>query len=133
MEQLGVMIRKWECNSDGISFNNLSKRNLNKQLKTLHKKLKKCFPIIIEYSIEKDRISNKYHSHLMIHYENNPNQIFEILMKFIGGDEWKIRNVGLDVFEECNGKYGFIHIQKVLNHKLYRSYINKYGELNTLF
>lgn len=132
MRKLGIMIRKWEYGTGGCYYN-VSKRNLNKQLKTLHKKLKKYFPVIFEYSVEKDNTSNKYHTHLMIHHENNQKRIFEILMKFIGGKEWKKRKIGLEVYEECNGKYGLIHVQDVIHHELYRSYINKYGELNTLF
>lgn len=132
MEQLGVMIRKWEYNTKGCYYN-VSKRNLNKQIKTLFKKLKKKFPVLVEYSVEKDKNSNKYHSHLIIHHHNNQKRIFEILMKFIGGEDWEKRKIGLEVYDECNGKYGLIHIQDVYQYELYKNYINKYGELNTLF
>ena len=64
----GVMIRKWDCNEKG-SYYNPSSINLSKQIKTLHKKLKKRDCVYTEYSIERDTIDNKYHLHLMYNWD----------------------------------------------------------------
>ena len=131
MQTIGIVIRKWEKDTNG-RYKNVSKKNLNQQIHTLHKKLKKEDAIYTEFSIEKDKHSNKYHSHLIIHHNNKEESIQRNLSKFIGGEEWKDRNDGLEVYSECNGKYGLVHTQPIQNIDLYRNYINKYGELKTL-
>jgi hypothetical protein len=131
METLGVLIRKWEKDTNG-KYKNVSKKNLKQQIHTLHKKLKKDDAIYTEFSIEKDKHSNTYHSHLIIHHNSNEVNIQNRLSQFVGGEEWKERAIGLDIYNECNGIYGLIHIQPIQNIDLYRGYINKYGELKTL-
>ena len=51
LKQKGVMIRKWDYNENG-GYYNPSMKNLNKQIKTLHSKLKKNDTVYTEYSIE---------------------------------------------------------------------------------
>jgi hypothetical protein len=131
MQRMGVLIRKWEKDTNG-KYKNVSKDNFKKQIHTLHKKLKKIDCIYTEFSIEKDKHSNVYHTHLIIHHNDNERCIQNRLSQFIGGEEWKERSIGLDVYNECNGRYGLIHTQPIQNIDLYRGYINKYGELKTL-
>ena len=131
MKSIGIVIRKWEKDASG-GYKNVSKKNLNQQIHTLHKKLKKEDAIYMEFSIEKDKHSNIYHSHLIIHHNNNEESIRRSLSKFIGGEEWKDRKDGIDIYKECNGKFGLVHTQPIQNIDLYRNYINKYGELKTL-
>lgn len=131
MQTLGVLIRKWEKDTNG-TYKNISKDNLNKQIHTLHKKLKKEDCIYTEFSIEKDKHSNIYHTHLIIHHNDIEGCIQNRLSQFIGGNEWKKKSVGLDIYNECNGSYGLINTQPIQNIDLYREYINKYGELKTL-
>ena len=68
MQTLGVLIRKWEKDTNG-KYKNVSKKNLKQQIHTLHKKLKKDDTIYTEFSIEKDKHSNTYQSHLIIHHD----------------------------------------------------------------
>jgi disulfide oxidoreductase YuzD len=131
MQTMGVLIRKWEKDTNG-TYKNITKDNFNKQIHTLHKKLKKEDCIYTEFSIEKDKHSNIYHTHLIIHYNDNEGNVQNRLSQFVGGDEWKERVIGLDIYNECNGRYGLIHTQPIQNIDLYRGYINKYGELKTL-
>jgi hypothetical protein len=131
MQTLGVLIRKWEKDTNG-KYKNVSKKNLKQQIHTLHKKLKKDDAIYTEFSIEKDKHSNTYHSHLIIHHNSNEVNIQSRLSQFVGGEEWKERAIGLDIYNECNGIYGLIHTQPIQNIDSYRGYINKYGELKTL-
>ena len=72
LKQKGVMIRKWDYNENGVYYNP-SMKNLNKQIKTLHRKLKKNDTIYTEYSIEKDRYENKYNIHMIVNYTNEQN------------------------------------------------------------
>jgi len=131
MQTLGVMIRKFEKDTNG-KYKNISKKNFKKQIHTLHKKLKKVDCVYTEFSIEKDKHSNIYHSHLIIHHNENEGYIQNRLSQFVGGEEWKERAIGLELYNECNGRYGLIHTQPIQNIDLYRGYINKYGELKTL-
>ena len=133
METLGVMIRKFEKDTNG-KYKNVSKKNFKKQIHTLHKKLKKVDCVYTEFSIEKDKHSNIYHTHLIIQHSGNKKEIQSVLSKYIGGVEWKLKAVGLEVYNECNGKFGFIDIdtEPIRDIDLYRGYINKYGELKKL-
>jgi hypothetical protein len=131
METLGVMIRKWDKEENG-TYSNPTKKQLTKQIKTLHKKLKKEDNIYTEFTIEKDKYENKYHTHLIIHYEKDERVIYERLSHFVSGNNWKKRSIGLESYNECNGKYGLIHTQPINNIKYYRWYINKFGDLQTL-
>jgi hypothetical protein len=126
----GVMIRKWDYNEKG-SYYNPSIINLSKQIKTLHKKLKKRDNVYTEYSIERDRIDNKYHLHLIIHYSDEDN-LKSTLSNYIGGTEWKLREMGLNTFNECNGKFGMIHTENIIDINKYRGYINKTNLSKTL-
>jgi hypothetical protein len=107
------------------------KFGINKQIKTLHSKLKKNDTVYTEYSIEKDRIDNKYHIHLIFNYTNEQN-LNDTLSNYIGGSDWKKREMGLDTFNECNGKYGLIHTEDIIDIQQYRRYINKTNISNNL-
>lgn len=131
MQTMGVLIRKWEKETNG-RYKNVSKDNFKKQIHTLHKKLKKVDCIYTEFSIEKDKHSNIYHTHLIIHHNDNEEYIHNSLSKFVGGYDWKKKSIGLEIYNECNGRYGLINTQPIQNIDLYRGYINKYGELKTL-
>jgi hypothetical protein len=126
----GVMIRKWDYNDKG-SYYNPSSINLNKQIKTLHKKLKKRDCVYTEYSIERDRNDKKYHIHLIIHYSDEKN-LSDTLINYIGGTEWKLREMGLNTFNECNGRFGMVHTENIDDINKYRGYINKTNLSKTL-
>ena len=123
LKQKGVMIRKWDYNENGRYYNP-SMKNLNKQIKTLHSKIKKNDTVYTEYSIEKDRNDNKYHIHMIINYTNEQN-LNDTLSNYIGGKDWIKREMGLGTFNECNGKYGMVHTEDIIDEYLYRRYINK--------
>ena len=123
LKHKGVMIRKWDCNDNGI-YHNPTKKNLNKQIKTLHSKIKKNDIVYTEYSIEKDKYDNKYHIHMIVNYSNEQN-LNDTLSNYICGSDWINREVGLDTFNECNGKYGLIHTEDIIDINQYRRYINK--------
>ena len=130
LKQKGVMIRKWDYNENG-EYYNPSMKNLNKQIKTLHSKLKKNDTVYTEYSIEKDRIDNKYHIHLIFNYTNEQN-LDDTLSNYIGGKDWIKREMGLGTFNECNGKYGMVHTEDIIDEYLYRRYINKTNQSTNL-
>jgi hypothetical protein len=130
MEKIGIMIRKWDINENGKHINP-SKKNLKRQILTLHRKLKKRDTVFTEYSIEKDKDLRRNHIHIIIHFRNKKN-LYQQLSKFIGNGEWKKREIGLDVFDECNGKYGLIHTEPIEDEWKYRGYINKKETSTTL-
>jgi len=123
MEKIGVMIRKWDCTEKGKTINP-SKKNLKRQILTLHRKLKKDDEVWTEYSIEKNKDGRANHIHLIIHYSDKEN-LYQYLSRYIGNGEWKKREIGLRVFDECNGKFGLIHTEPIEDEWKYREYINK--------
>jgi hypothetical protein len=130
LKTMGVMIRKHNITEDGQK-QNPSKKNLDKQIRTLHKKMKKESLIYTEYSIEKDKYDKRYHTHLIIHYKDCE-KVNKILYKFIGGKEWSKREVGLDVFNNISGIYGVIHTEEIMNENQFRRYLNKINQSITL-
>lgn len=130
LKTIGVMVRKWNITNKGDK-QNPSKKNLDKQIRTLHKKMKKDNLVYTEYSIEKDRYDNKYHTHLIIHHKDI-DKVNQMLSHFVGGNEWKKREIGLDTFNEVNGKYGMIHTEQIMNENQFRRYINKINQSKTL-
>jgi len=129
MNKIAVTIRKFDYKNE--NYQNPSSKILHKQILKLHRNIKKNDSIYTEYSIEKDTDRTKYHSHLLIHYNNKKN-LYKQLQRFIGGNGWKIRESGLDTFDECNGKYGLIHTESVFNEMDYRKYMNKQELTKTL-
>ena len=125
MEKIGIMIRKWDYTERGTPINP-SKKNLKRQVLTLHQKLKKGDKVWMEYSIEKDKDGKGYHIHLILHYTDKEN-LYQHLSRFIGNGKWKKREIGLRVFDECNGRFGLIHTDTnpILDEWKYREYINK--------
>jgi hypothetical protein len=130
MKKIGIMIRKWDYTDKGKPINP-TKKNLKKQIMTLHRKLKKEDQIFTEYSIEKDNDGNRNHIHIILHYTNEEN-LYKHLAKFIGNGEWKKRKIGIDQFDECSGKYGMVHTQPIDDEWSYRNYINKIESSTTL-
>ncbi len=129
MNKIAVTIRKFDYKHG--NHQNPSRSKLHKQILKLHRNIKKNDTIYTEYSIEKDSDKSKYHTHLLIHY-NDKNNLYNQLSRFIGGNHWTIREKGLDTFDECNGKYGLIHTESILNELDYRKYINKQELTKTL-
>lgn len=129
MNKIAVTIRKIDYKHGNRQ--NPSSKVLHKQILKLHRNIKKNDAIYTEYSIEKDSDKSKYHTHLLIHY-NNKNNLYNQLSRFIGGDVWKLRENGLDTFDECNGKYGLIHTEPISNECQYRKYMNKNEQTKTL-
>ena len=129
MNKLAITIRKFDYKNG--NHQNPSRKVLHKQILKLHRNIKKNDTIYTEYSIEKDNDKSKYHTHLLIHY-NDKNNLYNQLSRFIGGNHWTIRENGLDTFDECNGKYGLIHTEPICNELDYRKYINKQELTKTL-
>ena len=66
MNKLGIQIRKIDINDNGKKYNPTT-NNLNKQLKTLHRKLqKKDKDLITTYTIEKDNQESFIYTYLSI-------------------------------------------------------------------
>jgi hypothetical protein len=122
MNKIAVTIRKHDYKHG--NYQNPSSKILHKQILKLHRNIKKSDAIHTEYSIEKDQYDSKYHTHLLFHY-NDKNNLYNQLSRFIGGNDWKIRERGLDTFDECNGTYGLVHTEPILNELQYRRYMNK--------
>ena len=129
MKKLAVTIRKFDYKHG--NYQNPSRKVLHRQMLKLHRNIKKNDPIHTEYSIERESDRSKYHSHLLIHYNNKKN-LYEQLSRFIGGSGWKTRESGLDTFDECNGKYGCIHTEVIKGEWSYRTYMDKQEQIKTL-
>jgi hypothetical protein len=130
LKTIGVMVRKWNITNKGDK-QNPSKKNLDKQIRTLHKKMKKESKVYTEYSIEKDKYDNKYHTHLIIHHKDI-DKVNQMLSQFVGGNEWTKREIGLDTFNDLTGKYGHIMTEQIMNENQFRRYINKRNQSTTL-
>ncbi|MDG1930626.1 MAG: hypothetical protein P8I58_04815 [Flavobacteriaceae bacterium] len=115
MKSIGIMIRR---------RSRTNKKLLDKQILTLHKKLKKNDNIITHYSTEKDYLKGNYHSHLLIQYNNDKN-LYNELNRFIGGNVWNKDYEGLDEVKINNGKWGEIHTHNIWDEVGFKGYINK--------
>lgn len=115
MKSIGIMIRR---------RSRTNKKLLDKQILTLHKKLKKNDNIITHYSTEKDYLKGNYHSHLLIQYNNDKN-LHNELNRFIGGNVWDKDYEGLDEVKINNGKWGEIHTHNIWDEVGFKGYINK--------
>ena len=82
-------------------------------------------------AIEKNKNGKGYHIHLILHYTDKEN-LYQHLSRYIGNGIWKIREVGLRVFDECNGRFGLIHTEPIEDEWKYREYINKEDLTTTL-
>ena len=123
MKTIGIMIRRKD---------RTNKKLLNKEISTLHSKLKKNDDIITHFSTEKDYTKGNYHSHLIIQYNDDDN-LYNNLNRFIGGNTWEIENSGLEEIKINNGKWGEIHTHNIYNQKGYMGYINKHELTKTLY
>ena len=99
-KSLGVMIRRKD---------RTNKKLLNKEIITLHSKLKKNDDIITHYSTERDYSKGRYHSHLIIQYNDDKNLSNE-LNKFVGGNGWNTEKQHIRELKTTNGKWGEIHL-----------------------
>ncbi|WP_405411701.1 hypothetical protein [Maribacter sp. Asnod1-A12] len=124
MKTIGIMFRK--INKIGTrTITNPSKDELRKQVKTLHRKLKKRDKIITHYSIESDTNKRgKYHTHLLIEYNDEEN-LYRELSRFIGGYIWEDDYNGLDPIKSCNGLYGEVDTHFIYDEYGFRSYMDK--------
>ena len=118
----GVTIRKVDV--EDSKRTQPSKSNIEKQILTLHRKLKKSDEVSTEYSVEKEPNGKGYHSHLKVQY-NDENNLRERLQNFVGGNDWNKEIKGLELIESCNGKYGEVQLHNIDNPSEYSRYINK--------
>lgn len=129
MDKICVTIRKYDNKYNKSTHP--SRKNLHKQILTLHRKIQKNDKILTEYSIEKDEDKRKYHIHLLIHYNDGQN-LYNELSRFVGGTSWIKVERGLRTFDECDGRYGKIHLEPVMSEQQYREYINKFHSIKSL-
>ena len=131
MNSLGVTIRKISISKGGRK-ENISSKDYNKQILTLHRKLKKIDKkMTTSYVVERDNHKNKFHMHLLINYTDKTN-LYNQLSRFIGGNAWKERKEGLDTIYGCNGKYGEVDTHYIYNEIGFINYMNKYEQSKTL-
>jgi len=123
MKLLGIMIRR---------RNRTNKKLLDKEIITLHSKLKKRDTITTHYTTEKDYSKGNYHTHLIIEYNNDEN-LNNQLNNFIGGNTWEVDKSGLDEVKINQGKWGEIHTHQIWNENGFRGYMNKHEQLKTLY
>ena len=96
MNSIGIMIRR---------RNRTNKKLLDKEIITLHSKLKKRDTITTHYTTEKDYSKGNYHTHLIIQYNDDKN-LYNQLNHFIGGNTWEVDKSGLDEVKINQGKWG---------------------------
>jgi len=123
MNSIGIMIRR---------RNRTNKKLLNKEIITLHSKLKKGDTITTHYTTEKDFTKGNYHTHLIIQYNDDKN-LYNQLNHFIGGNTREVNKSGLDEVKINNGKWGEIHIHPLWNEDGFRGYMNKHELTKTLY
>ena len=123
MNSIGIMIRR---------RNRTNKKLLDKEIITLHSKLKKKDTITTHYTTEKDYSKGNYHTHLIIQYNDDKN-LYNQLNKFIGGNTWKVNKSGLDEVKINNGKWGEIHTHPLWNEEGFKGYMNKHELTKTLY
>lgn len=123
MKTIGVMFRK--INKTGNIKTNPNKEELKKQVKTLHRKLKKKDDIITYCSVESDTSKGgKYHTHLLIKYNDEKN-LFSGLSRFIGGISWEDGYNGLDPLKSCKGKFGEVDTHVIYDEVGFMRYMEK--------
>ena len=138
MNSLGVTIRKISISKGGRK-ENISSKDYNKQILTLHRKLKKIDKkMTTSYVVERDnRHKRKFHIHLLINYTDKTN-LYNQLSRFIGGNIWQEKKEGLerkdgfDTIYGCNGKYGEVDTHYIYNEIGFLNYMNKYEQSKTL-
>ena len=64
-----------------------NKKILDKEILTLHRKLKKRDTVITHFTTEKDYTKGDYHTHLMTEHNHDKN-LYNQLNQFIGGNCW---------------------------------------------
>lgn len=124
MKTIGVMFRK--INKTGTkTITNPNKEELKKQVKTLHRKLKKNDDIITYYTVESDtNKGGKYHTHLLIKYNDEKN-LYNGLSRFIGGITWEDRYNGFDPIKSCKGVYGEVDTHFIYDEIGFMNYMEK--------
>ena len=123
MKSVGVLIRRKE---------RTNKKRLNKEIITLHSKLKKNDNIITHFSTEKDYSKGRYHSHLIIQYNYDEN-LYNQLNNFIVWNVWNTKNDGLEEVKINNGKWGEIHTHNLWDEIGFKGYMNKNELTKTLY
>jgi hypothetical protein len=131
MKTIGIRLRKINVTKSG-SVHSTSKKNIKKQILTLHRKIKKKDEIKTEYVIEKDDQKGRYHSHLVIHY-NDENNLYNQLNRFIGGSTWISENSGFDEVKTNNGKWGEVSLHNLYDVDGFIGYMNKYNPSETFY
>jgi hypothetical protein len=123
MKSIGIMIRRRK---------RTNKKILDKEIITLHSKLKKNDTIITHFTTEKDYTKGNYHTHLIIEHNDEYNLLNQ-LNNFIGGNTWEIDKSGLDEVKINNGKWGEIHTHQIWDKDGFKGYMNKHELVKTLF
>lgn len=124
MKSIGVMFRKID-KTDKNRITNPNKELLKKQVKTLHRKLKKNDTITTYYVIESDtNKGGKYHTHLLIKYTDDEN-LYNGLSRFIGGSIWEDKDWGLETLKSCKGTFGEVDIHPIYDEVEFMRYMEK--------
>jgi len=123
MKSVGIMIRRRK---------RTNKKILDKEILTLHRKLKKRDTVITHFTTEKDYTKGNYHTHLMIEHNDDKN-LYNQLNNFIGGNCWESENSGLDEIKINNGKWGEVHTHNIWDELRFKGYMNKHKQLKTLY
>jgi hypothetical protein len=74
----------------------------------------------------------RYHSHLVIHY-NDENNLYNQLNRFIVGSTWISENSGFDEVKTNNGKWGEISLHNLYDIDGFIGYMNKYNPSETFY
>ncbi|MBW8244860.1 hypothetical protein K1F50_18780 [Muricauda oceani] len=124
MKSMGVMFRKIDKSANN-RITNPNRELLKKQVKTLHRKLKKKDDITTYYVIESDtNKGGKYHTHLLIKYNNQEN-LYNGLSRFIGGTTWEEKDWGLDTLKTCKGTFGEVDVHPIHDEVEFMRYMDK--------
>ena len=123
MKSIGIMIRRRK---------RTNKKILDKEVKTLHRKIKKNDDIITHFVTEKDYSKGNYHTHLIVEY-NDDNNLINQLNRFIDGNVWETNKNDLDEVKINQGKWGEIHTHKIWDEVGFKKYMNKHKLIKSLY
>ena len=131
MNTKAIMFRKKNVLKNGARVDP-SRKQLEKQVTTLHKKLKKNDEgFYTEFVIERDGHHDKYHTHMIVHYNDEAN-LRNQLKRFIGGSRWGKRMCDWGRVNYCYGKFGEVDLVPIYNESRFRRYLNKKRPTRTL-
>lgn len=102
------------------------RRLLKKEIRTLHKRLKKADTVATTFSLEQEPDhKGMYHSHLIVRYNDKKNLV-QYLNRFIGGETWRKKQELLYDLQINQGIWGEVRMHDLYDDRAVQNYIEKH-------